>query len=87
MAITWPFFILAKNSKCHFIPHVILVQMIYKRSRADKRPPSIAETKMDFWEKKVLSFIASYMVRSLTYKKFLDYIKQPKKKIVFRVSE
>jgi len=36
MAITWPYFAVSKNSKRHFIPHVILVQMIYKRSRADK---------------------------------------------------
>jgi len=27
---------LLKKSKRHFIPHVILVQMMYKRSRANK---------------------------------------------------
>jgi len=43
--ITWPFFILAKNSKRHFIPHMILVQMIYKRSRGDKMAAKYCQNK------------------------------------------
>jgi len=86
MAITWPYFTVSKKSKRHFIPHVILVQMIYKISCADKWPLRIAKLKMDFQEKKALSFIASYMVSSLTYKKSLGYLKEPIK-IVFHILE
>jgi len=40
-----------KKSKCHFIPHMILVQMIYKRSRANKMAAECFRNEDGFAEK------------------------------------
>jgi len=57
-----------KNSKRHFIPHVILVQMIYKRSHANKMAAEHFRNEDEFAEKEgavIYRFINGEFIRNI----------------------